>query len=118
MVDKDKARQLLMQFSRELNGSHGKTRDYTSPPITVRGVTFCYYFTKKEVTKILNSTGSIELRFVESLYKFEEELEIYINNATEHSPILEYADWLKQKGIKIIIREGDIVHYRKRKGLC
>lgn len=115
MTNDDEGRRLLMQFARELNGTHGKTRDYTSPPITVRGITFSYYFTKKDVTKILNSNGSMQLGFVESLYKFEEDLDIYIKNAVEETPILEYVDWLKKYDIRIIIKKDDIVHYRKRK---
>lgn len=113
MEESDEGRRLLMQFSRELNGVHGKTRNYSSPLITIRGTTFRYYFTKKEVVKILNSNGTTELGFVESLYKFEEDLELYINTATKDSPFLQFTDWISQKSIKIVIRKGDIVPYRR-----
>lgn len=109
--------QLLMAFSRELSYSHGKKRDYTSPVLTLRGDACIYYFTHQQVKQIIQSKGSIEISFVESLYKFEEALQTYIDETVEKRPVLEYVDWVKASNLKIIIKKDDILHYSKRKGL-
>lgn len=100
--------QLLLAFSRELNGTRGKNRNYSTRPITVRGTTFSYYFTKEDVVKILKSEGTIQIGLIDSLYRFEDDLEKYIRAATEDTQELFYTDWIKQNNLKIAIKKGDI----------
>lgn len=99
--------QLLLAFSRELNGVKGN-RNYSTRRLTVRGVTFSYYFTKEEVKIILKSEGGKQLGLIESLYKFENDLEEYIKTATKNTPELKYVDWIKKNNLKIMVKKGDI----------
>jgi hypothetical protein len=101
--------QLLMAFAKYCNGIHGKGRDYKSPKITVDRCEFEYYFSKAEVKKIIQSSGSIEIGFTESLYRFEAYLEDFIQATTEEAKLPEYVDWIKSQDLKIILNKGDII---------
>ncbi len=107
MGQENTANQLLLAFSRELNGVKGN-RKYSTRQITIRGVTFSYYFTKEEVKMILKSEGEKQLGLIESLYKFEEDLEVYIKKATKDTLELKYVDWITKNNLKILVKKGDI----------
>ena len=100
--------QFLMAFARELNGVQGEGRNYKTCEITVDSTSFSYFFSKREVQKILNSSGDIEIDFKKSLYQFEEYLEKFIESKKEGSDIPSYVDWIKTQNFKVILRKNDI----------
>lgn len=102
------AHQLLLAFARELQGSPGKGRNYASPLVSLRGMRFRHYFTKAEVSKILQSNGTHNMYFIESIYKFEAYLDEFILQTTTKVKLPEYCDWIKEKELKIILKAGDI----------
>lgn len=102
------ADQLLMAFSRELNGVQGKGRNYKTVEITIGSTSFSYYFSKSEVQKILKSDGDIRIDFEKSLYLFEEYLEKFIDSTKEESEIPNYVEWIKAQNFKVILKKNDI----------
>lgn len=104
--------QLLLAFTRELQGTQGKGRTYASPLINLRGMQYRHYFTKAEVSKILQSNGSVNIYFLESIYKYEEYLEEFILQTTAEVKLPKYCDWIKEKDFKIVIKAGDITFAR------
>lgn len=104
--------QLLLAFARELQGCQGKGKTYASPLISLRGMRYRYYFSKNEVSKILQSNGAINIYFLESIYKYEEYLEEFIQKTTTKVKLPEYCDWIKDKDFKVVIKAGDITFTR------
>ena len=100
--------QLILAFARDLGGVQNNKQCYKSIKIVYDSEDVVHYFSKEEVKKIINSTGTIEIDFKKSLYEYEKFLDEFIQQATEEVKFPYYVDWIKDQGFKIILNKGDI----------
>ncbi len=100
--------QLILAFTRDLMGVQNNKQCYRSIRIVFDGKDVEHYFSREEVRKIINSTGTIEMDFKNSLYEYEKFLDDFIEKTTVEVKFPYYVDWIQDQSYKIILNKGDI----------